>query len=120
MEKEKRMAELKRDGNKVWLDLDELYPPKYKHPNTVFKSTAITLQAMGEDVSYEFLMGISGAAFRVQLHEEWCPSSPHPDCGFDCTAVVLATTKIEAKPYSCKKKDKKQVDQILTFALFVA
>jgi hypothetical protein len=107
------MAELKRDGNKVWLDLDELYPPNYKHPNTVFKSTAIALQAMGDDVSYEFLMGISGAAFRVQLHEEWCPSSPHPDCGFNCTAMALATTKIEAKPYSCRKKDKKRVNQII-------
>lgn len=107
------MAELKRHGNKVWLDLDELYPPKHKHPNTVFKSVAIALQAMGEDVSYELLMGISGAAFRVQLHEQWCPSSPHPDCGFDCTAVALTTTKLGATSYSCKKKDKKQAEQII-------
>lgn len=112
MEQEKRMAELKRDGNKVWLDLDELYPPKHKHPNTVFKSTAIALQAMGEDVGYEFLMGISGAAFRVQLHEKWCPSSPHPDCGFNCSAVALETTKLGITSYSCKKKGKKQVEKI--------
>jgi hypothetical protein len=107
------MVELKCNGNKIWLDLDELYPPNYKHPNTVFKSTAIALQAMGEDVSYEFLMGISGAAFRVQLHEEWCPNSPHPDCGFDCTAVAMETTRLGVISYSCKKKDNKQPEQII-------
>ncbi|MCP4590849.1 MAG: hypothetical protein GY842_08890, partial [bacterium] len=92
------MAEILHENNKVWLDVDPYYPPKHKHPNTAFKATAIATQAMGEGLRYELLMGISGAAFRVQLHEEWCPSSPHPNCGFDCSAIAMAAIEFRTLP----------------------
>jgi hypothetical protein len=35
-------------------------------------------------------MGLSGAAFRIQMHRpRWCPSAPHANCGFDCHRAVL-------------------------------
>ncbi len=37
----------KREGDRVWLDLDDLYPEPHRQPNTVFKSMAITFRAMG-------------------------------------------------------------------------
>jgi len=89
------MLTVQKKDDKVWIDLDLFYPPKHKHPNTVFKSTAIVLNAMDSDVTYQQLMGISGAAFRIQLHEEWCPSSPHPDCGFNCTDVMIKALKLD-------------------------
>ena len=68
------MLKIMKKDNKVWLDLDPFYPAKHKQPNTVFKSLTITLKAIGSDLTYELLMGISGAAFRFQLHQKWCPS----------------------------------------------
>ena len=76
-------------GSQVWLDLDPFYPQNYQQPNTVFKSWAIALQTLGSDINYSTLMGVSGAAFRFQLHEEWCPSSPHPRCGYNCAQVAM-------------------------------
>ena len=36
-----------------------------------------TLRYLGESIDYVYLMGISGAAFRLSFHQpEWCPSSP--------------------------------------------
>lgn len=89
------MLSVQKKDNKVWIDLDPFYPPKHQHPNTVFKSTTIVLNAMGSEVTYEQLMGISSAAFRIQLHEEWCPSSPHPDCGYNCTDVMIKALKLD-------------------------
>jgi hypothetical protein len=100
------MVDVRREGTQVWLDLDALYPAKHAQPNTVFKSMAVALRSMGSAVSYEVLMGVSGAAFRLQLHERWCPSSPHPNCGFDCTAVALEALKCEAKTYACDAGDR--------------
>jgi hypothetical protein len=33
------------------------------------------LQACGEDVTYADVMGISGAAFKLHMGDQWCPSS---------------------------------------------
>jgi len=63
------MAKIKRQGEKVWLDLVPYYPPKFKQPVTDFKAIAITLKTMDSKLSYEHLMGISGTAFRFQLKE---------------------------------------------------
>jgi hypothetical protein len=79
---------LRREGDRVWLDLDEFYPPPDKHPNTVFKSMAIAFQAMGSQTSYVDLMGLSGAAFRLQVGANLCPSSPHPHLGYPCDSLA--------------------------------
>ena len=53
--------------------------------NTFIKSLQLTLNAMGEDISYDYVMGISGAAFRMQFHKRWCPSSADATVGFELT-----------------------------------
>lgn len=104
------MLTVQKKDHKVWIDLDLFYPPKHKHPNTVFKSTAIVLKAMGSDITYQQLMGISGAAFRIQLHKEWCPSSPHPDCGFNCTDVMIRALKLNTLSHTYNyMKDKTNI-----------
>jgi len=41
------------------------------------------------DKDYTYLMGSSASAFRVQFHEDWCPSSPDATVGFDCGATAM-------------------------------
>ncbi|MFC1661664.1 hypothetical protein ACFL3S_09470 [Gemmatimonadota bacterium] len=79
---------IRREEDRVWLDLDELYPVPHQHPNTVFKSMAIAFQAMGDTTTYVDLMGLSAAAFRIQVGGALCPSSPHPHLGFSCAALA--------------------------------
>ena len=51
------------------------------------------MAALGEDFSYPYLMGTSGAAFRVQMHQpNWCPSAACAPCGYDCVPVAMAVT----------------------------
>jgi hypothetical protein len=46
---------------------------------------ALVAERLGDDVSYDGLMGASGAAFRIQMADgKLCPSSSHASCGFDC------------------------------------
>jgi hypothetical protein len=45
------------------------------------------MRALGCEISYEYLVGVSGLAFRMQLSKGgFCPSSPHPWCGYNCVA----------------------------------
>ncbi len=61
--------------------------------NSVLGCLAGAMDAAGEDVSYEYLMGVSGAAFRLQVAQPaWCPSAPHAECGFGCTDQALRAT----------------------------
>jgi hypothetical protein len=47
-------------------------------------------RALGDDVSYEYLMGVSGTAFRLHFHQpNWCPSSPDATVGFNHTTPVM-------------------------------
>jgi len=44
---------------------------------------------LGDHAGYAFLCGVSGAAFRTQFFDTWCPSSPDATVGFDAGAVAL-------------------------------
>ncbi|MBI2939085.1 MAG: hypothetical protein HYY04_01500 [Chloroflexi bacterium] len=57
--------------------------------NSVMGALAAALRAVGEDVPYEYLMGASGAAFRIQVYQDGlCPSSPNANCGFNAKLAV--------------------------------
>jgi hypothetical protein len=50
---------------------------------------ALVSERSGDDTDYDYLMGASGAAFRVQMSEGLlCPSSPHASCGFNCAELA--------------------------------
>ncbi|MBN2182435.1 MAG: hypothetical protein JW715_11025 [Sedimentisphaerales bacterium] len=55
------------------------------------------LKAIGSDVSYEELLGVSGMAFRLQVTEELCPSSANSFRGFRCCVRSL-----ELMPFSIR------------------
>jgi hypothetical protein len=57
--------------------------------NSFIRSCQLALNTLGEDYTYEFLMGISGAAFRLHFHPDWCPSSADATTGFDVSRVLF-------------------------------
>lgn len=103
---------IRREGANVWIDLDEFYPPPHGHPNTVFKSMAIAFQAIGADVTYVDLMGISGAAFRIQVGNNFCPSSPHPHLGFQCDSRAQEALGYGFALHSCERDDAAGVERV--------
>ncbi len=61
------------------------------HMCSVMGALKLALEIAGDDVAYAFLMGASGAAFRLQIaHPEWCPSAPYSGVGFDCIPHAAA------------------------------
>ncbi|MCC7145851.1 MAG: hypothetical protein IT443_05350 [Phycisphaeraceae bacterium] len=80
--------------------------------NTVMISMSAALRAVGQDVSYEYLMGVSGLAFRIQLFQPgWCPSSPHAHCGFNAQDAANQATAYEFVGFDIKKDDPASIDQ---------
>jgi len=57
--------------------------------NSFIRSVQLTLNALGENYSYDFLMGISGAAFRLHFHLDFCPSSADSTTGFDVSKILF-------------------------------
>lgn len=94
-------AKVKREGGKVWIaGMEELRWPQGQE-NSSLRSLAIALQTVGEDVSYERLMGVSGHAFRTQFHQTgFCGSSPHACCGFNTLKTALAALDYDLAPHS--------------------
>ncbi len=102
-----------RDGNRVRLaGFDRLTWPDNQE-NSTMRTLAVALRAVGEDVSYDYLMGSSGLAFRVQFYQpEWCPSSPHAACGRNCIGDGWAATDYEAVAHGCKPDDAEGVGRV--------
>jgi len=60
-----------------------------RRQNSVLATFSLIAERLGDETDYDFLMGVSGAAFRVQMaSRQLCPSSPHARVGFDCATVA--------------------------------
>ncbi len=68
--------------------------------NSFIRSAQLTLNALGENYSYEFLMGISGAAFRLHFKPDWCPSSADATIGFDVSKVLFKSLGYKSELHS--------------------
>jgi hypothetical protein len=77
--------------------------------NSFIRSTQLTLNSLGENFTYDFLMGISGAAFRFHFHPDFCPSSIDFTTGFDVSKILF-----KSLGYNCDlhKIDDKRFDEI--------
>ncbi|MCX6840972.1 MAG: PDZ domain-containing protein [candidate division WOR-3 bacterium] len=51
---------------------------------------------LGDHSGYTFLCGVSGAAFRTQFFDTWCPSSPDATVGYDAGAAALKARGLDA------------------------
>jgi hypothetical protein len=62
--------------------------------NTFIAALQRVLESLGEENTYSYLMGLSGAAFRLQIHRDGlCPSGPDATCGFDSGTHLLQTLR---------------------------
>jgi hypothetical protein len=87
-------AKVSQDEARIWIEgLDQYSWGGGRQENSVMGAFNAALQTLGEDVSYEYLMGVSGSAFRVQMSKNgFCPSSPHACCGYKCCEQALQET----------------------------
>ena len=105
---------VKREGNRVVIaGLEEAHIGAPGHNNSVMATLYYAMNAAGEIITYEYLMGVSGAVFRLQVMQpEWCPSAPHSYCGFNCNDVVKDAIAYELVPYSPKENDAEGVAKV--------
>ena len=46
-------------------------------------AVTVLCNTTGVDVTYEQVMGLSGACYRICMKEDWCPSAAMPQCAYD-------------------------------------
>ena len=89
------------DGVKGWSFVDKA--------SSVHAAAETVMRAVGNDVRCDYLVGMSGLAFRMQVSKDsLCPSSPHSRCGDQCTersaqALPWDITVFEVKPDEADK-----------------
>ncbi len=104
------LLKLVRDGGKTviaGLEQANFAGDTYRYSSMILGGAE--LWVLGDDVNYpEYpeLMGLSGAAFRVQMAQpDWCPSAPNAYCGYDCVQPMLAALPRKLTLYDVKKDD---------------
>jgi hypothetical protein len=84
-------AKVTETGDRVFID--HIPPMKYgeQMDNTFVRSMQLSLNALGENLNYDYLMGVSGAAFRLHFDPKWCPSSVDATVGFDVSREIFVS-----------------------------
>lgn len=57
----------------------------------------VLFNTIGVDVTYEQVMGLSGACYRICMKEDWCPSAALPQTGYDVETPLYRALGFE--PY---------------------
>ena len=92
-----------REGDRGWLDGVKGWSFDDK-ASSVHAASENVMRAVGNDIGYDYLVGVSGLAFRMQVYKDsLCPSSPHSRCGYPCTersaqALPWDSTLFQLKP----------------------
>lgn len=81
-------------------------------PNSFIASLSTAMKSLGEDLSYEYLMGVSGTAFRLQLSADWCASSPSAHCGTQTGPGALEALPFEVAYHQAASEDAEGVKRI--------
>ncbi len=90
-----RPSPVRREKNRTYVTGLETHGIgcKDEHDNSVIACIAGVMATLGEDFSYPYLMGASGAAFRVQMRTpSWCPSAACAGVGYNCISSAMAVT----------------------------
>jgi len=98
------MSKVQREGDKVWIEGVKGWHFSEK-ASSVHAAMEKVMRTVGEDVDYSYLVGVSGLAFRMQVAKNWCPSSAHPSCGYQCVRGSVAALPWTIKAYEVKPDD---------------
>jgi hypothetical protein len=83
----------------------------WEKPNSFIGALEAVQYVLGDRAEYVFLSGVSGAAFRIQFFDTWCPSSPDATVGFDAAKVAMESRGLSWKELhvSSDGKNKPQI-----------
>jgi hypothetical protein len=73
--------------------------------NSFHASIEAIANYLGIEKDYTYLYGVSGAAFRLHFHKEWCPSSPDPTCGYNVGEEALKAFGLEYRSFFVPEDD---------------
>ena len=104
------LADVHREGGKVWIEGVKGWHGG-ERGSSIHAGQAAIMAAIGEDVTYTELLGASSLAFRMQVHRELCPSSPHSFCGYQCIAGSNEALPWKFRVFEVKPDDAKGVAQ---------
>jgi len=108
----KLKTKIHREGDRVWLEGVKL-GAFGDQDSSVHAAQAAAMQALGYSVSYDYLLGVSGLAFRIQVSKDGlCPSSPHSACGYQCIDRAVEALPCERKGYGAKAEETEKVKEI--------
>jgi hypothetical protein len=98
-------AVVRREGDRVRLEGVKGWSFRERR-SSIHAAQEAVMRAVGEGVSYEYLVGVSGLAFRIQLSRlGFCPSSPHAFCGFPCVARSKEALPWHVRVYAKKGEE---------------
>jgi len=97
-------AEIRKEKDRVFIDHIPVLRWGEGMDNSFVRSVQLTLNALGENYSYIFLMGVSGAAFRLHFHPEWHADSVDATTGFDVSKILFSSLGYEADLHSINKE----------------
>ena len=93
---------VRRDGNRVFIAGIERLRFGEGRDNQFVAALSAAMHAIGNDASYDYLMGVSGAAFRLQFWlKEWCPSSPDLLGGFSHDVPAMRALGYSSRLVRC-------------------
>jgi hypothetical protein len=96
---------VRREDGRVWLEGVSGWFVGDRE-SSVHAAQAAAMEAVDEDVTYEYLVGVSGLAFRMQVSKDGlCPSSPHSFCGYECHARSSQALPWKLKLFEVKPED---------------
>ena len=101
---------VKHTNERTWIEGVEGFSPG-EYASSVHGSQARILQTLGESLSYEDLICYGGFAFRVAMHEAFCPSAGHPCCGFMCIDGSNRALPWNTKFYGSLSGSKQKADR---------
>lgn len=108
------VAKVVRDGPRTFIrGLEDIeWGNASRYQTSMLATLTFAQQAGGDDADYVDLMGTSGLAFRLQVHQPaGCPSSPHPCCGFDCWKQALWACGREVDRFDTGKADPATIEK---------
>ncbi len=101
-----------REGDRVSLDGVKGWSFGDK-ASSVHAAAETVMRAIGNDVSYDYLVGVSGLAFRMQVFKEsLCPSSPHSRCGYPCTERSTQALPWDSTLFQVKSGEADKVNEV--------
>jgi hypothetical protein len=100
-----------RKGDRIWLEGVKGWS-LHEWPSSVHAAQAAVMSAVGEDISYDYLLGVSGLAFRMQVSKKTlCPSSPHSFCGYRCVARSREALPWQVRVFEMKPEQSEKVHE---------